>query len=483
MPCHNRIYVGFMSSSVIDPIPSTSLVLQSIRAESLDAFNRLRSIHEDSQFVLEVASRYPEYPLVANQRCGAWYADPSKASSEFAYFKSTDGHFGQWTFNLRRANLDLLSILQVSGGIVIVDSTRNGKSMPDALSKTIPLWCAVINEAIRSRDQKTDSFWEIHGKLYTPPTRVSSSEHQQMESLVPGLAQSLLASSFDLPRLENPLRPFWVTVRSSTHGLPPDCLPVICVSASKQVADGIERRATTYTYIQGAADDHESWSMGLTPSMFWANQEEFLTCSRDLTPQLIERVVHSSISGGKERQVRAIDAVNGRISLSSLSSVKQLRGDAMVIQVDKPPHDLTISTALMNPRHLIVYAKDGKTDQAQLLHEILPAVDRFGQDWLRSNQSLVVADVEACYDISIGILMLLLVRHFDDEGHRREEGQSCEVSKVAMRRRLEWIQQSIPRANPSRTTMKRVNEYAISQSRHIHRKLPVAQSQKSQIRD
>jgi hypothetical protein len=40
-----------------------SLVLKSIREEATDAFNRLHSIFEDSQFVLEVAERYPEYPL------------------------------------------------------------------------------------------------------------------------------------------------------------------------------------------------------------------------------------------------------------------------------------------------------------------------------------------------------------------------------------------------------------------------------------
>jgi tRNA A64-2'-O-ribosylphosphate transferase len=146
--------------------------------------------------------------------------------------------------------------------MVIVDSTRAGKPLPDALSKTVPLWCAVVNEAVMlSQKPKLDAEWEMHGKLNTHPACVSSSEHEQMSLLIPGLAETLINSSFDLPYLSKPLRPFWVTTRSAAHiSLPSDCLPVVCASASKQVEEGIERRSNNYTYVQGAADDHESWS-------------------------------------------------------------------------------------------------------------------------------------------------------------------------------------------------------------------------------
>lgn len=39
-----------------------------------------------------------------------------KAAKEPAYFKSTDGHFGNWSFNLRRPNLHLLSTVITAGG-------------------------------------------------------------------------------------------------------------------------------------------------------------------------------------------------------------------------------------------------------------------------------------------------------------------------------------------------------------------------------
>jgi tRNA A64-2'-O-ribosylphosphate transferase len=66
--------------------------------------------------VHEVAEHY-DLPLVANERCGSWYIPPaSKVGS--AYFKSTDGHTGQWDFSFRRLNLQLLPLVSEHRGLV-----------------------------------------------------------------------------------------------------------------------------------------------------------------------------------------------------------------------------------------------------------------------------------------------------------------------------------------------------------------------------
>lgn len=93
---------------------SISQTLSSLRRSALSVTNRLRSIQSDAQFVQEVADHY-ELPLVANERCGSWYIPPDvKAGS--AYFKSTDGHTGQWDFSFRRLNLQILPIAREHGG-------------------------------------------------------------------------------------------------------------------------------------------------------------------------------------------------------------------------------------------------------------------------------------------------------------------------------------------------------------------------------
>ncbi|KIK34499.1 hypothetical protein CY34DRAFT_67740, partial [Suillus luteus UH-Slu-Lm8-n1] len=66
--------------------------------------------------------------------------------------------------------------------LLLVDSTKAGKRMPDAFSNTIPIWCAVINRAILKTTPKMNvdaEFWNT--KLYTPPSVVSSQEHDQIE--------------------------------------------------------------------------------------------------------------------------------------------------------------------------------------------------------------------------------------------------------------------------------------------------------------
>lgn len=76
--------------------------------------NRLASIAHDAAFVEKVADAL-KLPLVANERCGSWYIDPARKAGS-AYFKSTDGHTGQWKFSSRRLNLHLLEMIGENDG-------------------------------------------------------------------------------------------------------------------------------------------------------------------------------------------------------------------------------------------------------------------------------------------------------------------------------------------------------------------------------
>lgn len=93
---------------------SISQTLSSLRRSALSVSNRLQSIETDAVFVKEVAEHY-DLPLVANERCGSWYIDPEDKVGS-AYFKSTDGHTGQWDFSFRRLNLQLLPLACEYGG-------------------------------------------------------------------------------------------------------------------------------------------------------------------------------------------------------------------------------------------------------------------------------------------------------------------------------------------------------------------------------
>ncbi|KAE8241705.1 hypothetical protein A4X13_0g7296 [Tilletia indica] len=275
------------------------------RRRERDLFNRLWSIKHDAEFVSRVADAL-DLPLVANLRCGAWYTAPRQTRAT-CYFKSTDGHTGQWGFSLKRHNLGLVNVIVKSGGCIIVDSTRSGKTMPDALSKTIPIWCAVLNRA-SALSHPGSGVDRVEGSdsLVTPERLVSRSEHEQMDSRVDLWAKALVESDLSVPRLDGSLRPFFVTtdtdldelaeeiatgVAQDPPGRPttgpegnggpssdrPSFIPVILLSASHAPSQAdpspssstLDNRGLDYDYVQGSGDDEENWSQGLTPSLFW----------------------------------------------------------------------------------------------------------------------------------------------------------------------------------------------------------------------
>lgn len=60
--------------------------------------------------------------------------------------------------------------------------------MPDALSKTVPIWCAVINRAL------FPSELAYHAVAF-PPDYLGASEESQIENRIDGFVQSLKVHS------------------------------------------------------------------------------------------------------------------------------------------------------------------------------------------------------------------------------------------------------------------------------------------------
>ncbi|KAI4286593.1 MAG: hypothetical protein L6R35_004156, partial [Caloplaca aegaea] len=275
-------------SSLLLPTASLNIssAVSSLNRNSLSISNRLSSIYHDSLFVRQIAERY-RLPLVANERCGSWYIPPDiKAGS--AYFKSTDGHQGQWAFSTRRLNLQVLDIVEKHGGCIIVDSTRRGKSMPDALSKTVPIWCEVMNSLLLGENYGSTG-------IYTPEDVVSPSEHSQIQARLDSFVEEAKRLHLNLQArtktLQKPLRPIF-TIPTSTPSSPisreAPYNPIICLTASSPASSS---RNPPPTYIQGAADDSESWSHGLTPPLFWAHKDQLLSTSEDDLPRLIQSLL------------------------------------------------------------------------------------------------------------------------------------------------------------------------------------------------
>jgi tRNA A64-2'-O-ribosylphosphate transferase len=65
--------------------------------------------------------------------------------------------------------------------------------MPDALSKTIPIWCAVINRALFPKET---AFHPVQ----LPPNYLGESEESQIENRIEGFVSSLKVRSLHIAR-------------------------------------------------------------------------------------------------------------------------------------------------------------------------------------------------------------------------------------------------------------------------------------------
>ena len=219
-------------------------------------YDRLQSISFDAEFISDLCSVLP-FPAVPNERCGSWYLENIENVTARVYFKSTDGHYGNWSFNRRRMNLGILPLIIQHNGLMIIDSTQKGKKIPDALSKTIPIWCCVLNRYIMSIDDQKKSMFD--GDLHSPLC-ISKSENDQMLELIPGFVNELKNIKLEsewLLKLDKPLRPIWITPNSTIIDDWSDFpfYPIVCVTASG------DYNLNSFKYIKGAADDHEYWGL------------------------------------------------------------------------------------------------------------------------------------------------------------------------------------------------------------------------------
>ncbi|KAM0755461.1 initiator tRNA phosphoribosyl transferase [Meredithblackwellia eburnea MCA 4105] len=483
-----------------------------IRAKLRDTFNRLHSIAEDADFIdRQVRTCFPDFPVVANQRAGAWYVKPSDEQAQgtgatHAYFKSTDGHIGVHDFNLRRSNLALLPLIRERKGIILVDSTRRGKRFPDALSKTIPIWCAVLNLS-RTRLLAPDSAnsdvgpegWNEDGKLWTLRSAIGRSEHDSMEKRIGEWAERLLSSSYDLSSLlllRKPLRPIFVSPASVLSLSPASSfqsfIPVVLASASKLAAeeDGLERSAG-YTYVQGSGDDHEAWSKGLTPSIFWSNSFEILSADRDEIDQVIRGILDSiepSLDGlslsqpsptptpvsSKAKEVRNTNlffdfALPIPPSPSPLSEIDVLQLVLSVHPGSVAPTTIIYPTEPNSRGPITLKARTGKSGYPLFFsNSNLDVVVERASDLLREGGKVEIGTMKSeqqgeANDLGVAVGLILLVNNFDDSASLLPIGQAGpKVTKDLIRTRLQWFLETCPTINPSRASLNRVNEYLMA---------------------
>ncbi|KAI7159229.1 tRNA '-O-ribosylphosphate transferase [Hortaea werneckii] len=500
-------------NTIIFPSQTNDLktILTELKRSNLSITNRLHSIHADATFVSSVAKAFHPLPLIANERCGSWYipsspesvsasetqGHPSSATTTTnpsdhcrkagsAYFKSTDGHHGEWSFSLRRLNLQILDLVGEGGGCIIVDSTRRGKSMPDALSKTIPIWICVLNRLLfpsspsPSCSSTTPS--EAHN-LHTPETLISPSEHSQILARIPSFVTALQTLHLDVPSLREKLkgkslRPFFVTpssdlvsvveeVREETNQDGNGCHPIILCTASSRES---EEEASHHVsgYVQGAADDAEAWALGLDAQGFWDNCEELLRSSEDGLPEVIGRIVAERKADGRsgkggKRPIRVDPCGNLAVASNTAADEEGASGEFdLVVSCSGAPSPIVEERWKKRYLHLPI-SSSGKLGSRQLRNE-LPKLEQL-RSLLRPDSRLLVT-CETGKDLSVGVALAMICLFYDSSGNliipaEGERSENQVLNKEVIRQRLAWIMVSMPDASPSRATLQSVNAFLL----------------------
>jgi len=260
-------------------------------------------------------------------------------------------------------------------------------------------------------------------------------------------------------KIKKPFRPLWITRESELPSDPPSFdafRPIVLCTASRRVA-GAE--ISEGGYIQGAGDDAEAWSQGLTPPIFWSHKEELMSTNEEELPDLIDSYIKSINHGpGKEDSVTLANA-----EWLSIASFKSLETDSAqnyfaVITVGQ--RSALPEVKMPFKKHLHLECRERKLGSRDLRTQ-LPQLRSFVQE-LASPTKIIVCD-SGGKDLAAGVGLALLCLYSDHNGQFRQNGAEISIDKSFIKHRLSWIMISHPSASPSRSTLQSINDYLLTQ--------------------
>ena len=287
--------------------------------------------------------------------------------------------------------------------------------------------------------------------------------------------------------LKKPLRPLWVTPEFSSapkRDITTAYNTVICCTASRRV---IGAEASENGYIQGAGDDSEGWSHGLTPAVFWKHKDQFLSTIEEDMPALIRHLIRSCPDTGNSDVVR-LGSTSLYIGTIRNNSTPEL-------------YDGIIACGNVSPSKPGPKPEDARKNGTRILH-FLCSDGKLGSRALRSHLPLLLPFVRtlaigdkppkillACStgkDLSVGVALAVLCLFFNDDcmstlytseyppaisadclfplltkawADNFKVETSKAIDKSIIRRRLTYITMAKPDANPSRSTLQSVNAF------------------------
>lgn len=223
--------------------------------------------------------------------------------------------------------------------------------------------------------------------------------------------------------LKKPLRPVWITPETDPSDYlinvaRPEYYPVVCCTASRRITDS---EASCY-YIQGAGDDSESWSHGLTSTGFWRHHQELLDAEEEELSGLIQTVTSLEKDGLKPEDYVLLTPTKN-MYLGTLAAVMRAQGfDAVILCNNLTSGIVEAGEEQMKRKILDLNCGSGKLG-SRALRAKLSDVSIFVSELTSGLESPKI--LFACStgnDLAVGVALVVLCLFFDDDGKFSSQG-------------------------------------------------------------
>ena len=178
----------------------------------------------------------------------------------------------------------------------------------------------------------------------------------------------------------------------------------------------IGAEASENGYIQGAGDDSEGWSHGLTPVVFWKHRDQLLSTIEEEMPALIQHLLRSCSN--------TVNSGAVRLGLTSLY-IGTIRNTSI-----PELYDGIIICSNVSPSNASSKPEDARKNGTRILH-FLCSDGKVGSRALRSHLSLLLPFIRSftmggkspkillvCStgkNLSVGVALAVLCLFFDDD--------------------------------------------------------------------
>lgn len=167
------------------------------------------------------------------------------------------------------------------------------------------------------------------------------------------------------------MRPLWITPTSGSHrfAAESDFYPIVCCTASRWVKGS---EASESGYVQGAGDDSESWSHGLTPAAFWHHKQKVLETPDGFLPDLIQEIMAAEKNNASRADEISLVSPTKGIYIGTLAAAKQAAEfDGIICCIDGPmPKQNAEGKSDFHGKRLDLICGSGKLGSRALRNEL-----------------------------------------------------------------------------------------------------------------